>query len=133
MTTPVVGVIQYSCYGVTMNRKLMGTLGIVVVGIIIVTCNEVELRFWGLIYAACGVLSTSFYQVWVKTRQQDLGLFNFTLAEEHDVTFTNCDRSIPSAVAILSSSDIRGDGVFSDSVVRSHIHSERTSVRGTHC
>merc|ERR1740123_1685675 len=57
-----------------MNPKLIGTLGIVVVGIIVVTCNEVELRFWGLIYAIAGVLSTSFYQVWVKTRQQDLGL-----------------------------------------------------------
>merc|ERR1719361_2566907 len=74
MTTPVVGIIQYSFYGVTMNRKLIGSLGIVVVGILIVTCNEVELRLWGLVYAACGVLSTSFYQVWVKTRQQDLGL-----------------------------------------------------------
>merc|ERR1719461_127715 len=74
MTTPVVGIIQYSVYGVTMQSKLIFALVFVVIGIIIVTCNEVELRFWGLIYAICGVLSTSFYQVWVKTRQQDLGL-----------------------------------------------------------
>ena len=74
MTTPVVGIIQFSFYGVTMNTKLIISLLLVVIGIIIVTFNEVELRFWGLIYAVCGVLSTSFYQVWVKTRQQDLGL-----------------------------------------------------------
>eukprot|EP01084_Bolivina_argentea_P192958 331144_1 len=74
MTTPVVGIIQYTLYSVTMNIKLIVSLIFVVIGIIIVTCNEVELRFWGLIYAICGILSTSFYQVWVKTRQQDLGL-----------------------------------------------------------
>ena len=74
MTTPVVGIIQYTVYGVTMQSKLIFALVFVVIGIIVVTCNEVELRFWGLIYAICGVLSTSFYQVWVKTRQQDLGL-----------------------------------------------------------
>eukprot|EP01084_Bolivina_argentea_P054386 99754_1 len=74
MTTPVVGIIQFTCYGVTMNTKSIVSLIFVVIGIIVVTCNEVELRFWGLIYAICGVLSTSFYQVWVKTRQQDLGL-----------------------------------------------------------
>ena len=74
MTTPVVGIIQFAFYGVTMNNKLIISLIFVVIGVIIVTCNEVELRFYGLIYAVCGILSTSFYQVWVKTRQQDLGL-----------------------------------------------------------
>merc|ERR1719410_1753962 len=46
MTTPVVGIIQYSVYGVTMHSKLIFALVFVVIGIIVVTCNEVELRFW---------------------------------------------------------------------------------------
>jgi len=74
MTTPVVGIIQYVYYGVSTSHKETLSLLIVVIGVVIVTCNEVELQFWGFIYAVCGILSTSFYQVWVKSRQQDLGL-----------------------------------------------------------
>lgn len=74
MTTPVVATIQYVLYSVSIPKKLIFSLIPVIIGVIIVTCNEVELRLWGFIYAVCGILSTSFYQVWVKTRQQDLQL-----------------------------------------------------------
>ena len=74
MTTPVVAMIQYFVYGVGIAQKLIFALIPVIIGVVIVTCNEVELRLWGFIYAVCGVFSTSFYQVWVKTRQQDLHL-----------------------------------------------------------
>ena len=74
MTTPVVAAIQYFVYSVSIPKRLIFALIPVIIGVVIVTCNEVELRLWGFIYAVCGILSTSFYQVWVKTRQQDLQL-----------------------------------------------------------
>jgi solute carrier family 35, member E3 len=43
------------------------------------TTNDVQLNMVGTVYACCGVLSTSYYQLFVKSKQQDLGLDAFQL------------------------------------------------------
>lgn len=74
MTTPVVASIQLVFYGIPTENKLIFALVFVIIGVMIVTASEIELEILGFVYAVLGVLSTSFYQVWIKSRQQDLQL-----------------------------------------------------------
>jgi solute carrier family 35 protein E3 len=43
------------------------------------TVTDIELNFWGVMWAIAGIISTSFYQIWVKSKQQDLGLDSYQL------------------------------------------------------
>lgn len=49
------------------------------VGVCLATVSDVEINFWGVVWALAGIVSTSFYQIWVKTKQQDLGLDSYQL------------------------------------------------------
>jgi solute carrier family 35 protein E3 len=51
----------------------------VCIGVALATVNDFELNFWGTFHAVLGIISTSFYQIWVKTKQQDLGLNSYQL------------------------------------------------------
>jgi len=79
MTTPVIVLLQLSLFGVPLHPKLKLALLPVCIGVVMATVNDVELNFWGTVWAGCGVLSTSMYQLWVKSKQQDLGLNSYQL------------------------------------------------------
>jgi solute carrier family 35 protein E3 len=49
------------------------------VGVGLATVTDMDLNLWGVIWAVAGIMSTSFYQIWVKSKQQDLGLDSYQL------------------------------------------------------
>jgi len=79
MTTPVIAVVQNVGYGVSLDNRLKLALVPVCAGVALATVNDVELNAAGMLFALCGLFSTSFYQIWVKTKQQDLGLNAYQL------------------------------------------------------
>jgi len=79
MTTPAVVLIQLIGFGVKIHPKLGFSLIPICVGVVMATVNDFDLNFWGMFWAICGIISTSFYQIWVKSKQQDLGLNSFQL------------------------------------------------------
>jgi len=79
MTTPVIALIQTFYYKVYLDTRLKLSLIPICVGVGLATVNDVDLNMSGFIYAILGLLSTSFYQIWVKTCQQDLGLNSYQL------------------------------------------------------
>jgi solute carrier family 35 protein E3 len=79
MTTPVVAIIQTVWYNAPLDNRLKISLIPICVGVCLATVNDIELTGTGLMYGVLGLLSTSFYQIWVKARQQDLGLNSYQL------------------------------------------------------
>jgi len=79
LTTPVIAVVQTLFYDAPLDNRLKISLIPVCVGVGLATVNDLELNPIGLTYAVLGLFSTSFYQIWVKTRQQDLGLNSYQL------------------------------------------------------
>lgn len=79
LTTPVILIVQYLLYNVSVNNKLKLTLIPICIGVTLATVSDVELNLYGTIYAILGILSTSLYQIYVKTKQQDLGLDSYQL------------------------------------------------------
>jgi solute carrier family 35 protein E3 len=49
------------------------------IGVTLATVSDVDVNFWGTVWAVVGIISTSFYQIWVKSKQQDLGLDSYQL------------------------------------------------------
>lgn len=72
MTTPTIVVIQSVSYNMTFSNKIKLSLLTVCVGVIIASVTDVELNWLGTFYAVTGVLTTSYYQIWVGTRQKEL-------------------------------------------------------------
>merc|ERR1719387_1049620 len=72
MTTPVIVVLQYVCYGVKLPFWQTVSLLPVCVGVILATVTYIEFKFWGMVFGLLGILSTSVYQIWVKTEQKRL-------------------------------------------------------------
>jgi len=79
LTTPVIAVVQNVYYGIQLDHRLKISLVPVCFGVALATVNDLELNATGVIFAVCGLVSTSFYQIWVKTRQQDLNLNSYQL------------------------------------------------------
>lgn len=79
LTTPAIVAIQLVAYGVKVHWKLQAALVPVCIGVALATTSDVELNFWGLVHAVMGIITTSFYQIWVKTQQQDLQLDSYQL------------------------------------------------------
>jgi len=79
LTTPVIAVVQTLFYDAPLDNRLKLALLPVCIGVGLATVNDLELNGVGLTYAVLGLVSTSFYQIWVKTRQQDLGLNSYQL------------------------------------------------------
>jgi solute carrier family 35 protein E3 len=73
MTTPVIVVLQYALYGVREDSRLLMALVPVVVGVALATVNDFSFNVLGAVYAVAGILSTSFYQLFVKSKQDSLG------------------------------------------------------------
>lgn len=79
VTTPVIVVLQYFIYGVKEDRRLILSLIPVVIGVILATVNDVSFNLVGFFWAVAGVLSTSFYQMFVKSKQDSLGANSWQL------------------------------------------------------
>ena len=92
LTTPAIVVIQYVAYSVHVHPKLIAALVPVCVGVALATSSDVEMNFWGTFHAGMGIVTTSFYQIWVKKEQQDLGL------DSYQLLFL---QSLPSAVMVF--------------------------------
>jgi solute carrier family 35 protein E3 len=74
MTTPAIVVIQRVLYGVKMGFLEQVCLVPVIIGVLIATTGDMGTNFTGTVCAMLGLVSTSFYQIWVKTEQQALEL-----------------------------------------------------------
>jgi solute carrier family 35 protein E3 len=79
MTTPVIVVLQYSIYGVREDVRLLGALVPVVIGVALATVNDFSFNMFGAFWAVAGILSTSFYQLFVKAKQDSLGANSWQL------------------------------------------------------
>jgi solute carrier family 35 protein E3 len=74
MTTPMIPVIQLLFYDVKFTSTELLALVPVCVGVITATSSELQSNFVGTVFALLGLVSTSMYQIWVKTEQKDLEL-----------------------------------------------------------
>lgn len=79
LTSPVIVVIQYLNNGVELHYKLRLALIPICLGVGLATCSDIEMNFTGTLYAVLGILSTSMYQIWVKSKQKELGLNSYQL------------------------------------------------------
>jgi len=79
LTSPVIVVIQYLLFNVALHFKLKLALIPICVGVALATVSDIEVNFYGTLYAFLGILSTSMYQIWVKSKQKDLGLNSYQL------------------------------------------------------
>src|SRR5262249_1854797 len=55
------------------------SLLLICVGVVIATVNDFDVNLWGVIYALLGVVCASMYQIYIKVKQQDLGLDSYQL------------------------------------------------------
>ena len=59
---------------VTLRRAELIALAPIMVGVFLATGAEIASNFVGTFFAVCGLMSTGFYQIWVKTEQKALDL-----------------------------------------------------------
>jgi solute carrier family 35 protein E3 len=79
MTTPVIVILQYLLYGIKEDSRLLLALLPVVLGVALATVNDFSFNLVGCFWAVAGILSTSFYQLFVKTKQDSLGANSWQL------------------------------------------------------
>ena len=61
------------------NFRLKLSLLPICVGVTLATVSDLEMNIWGTIFAILGIGTTSMYQIYVKSKQQDLGLNSYQL------------------------------------------------------
>ena len=79
LTTPAIVAIQLWFFNVPLHPRLRLALLPICVGVALATVSDVEVNSTGTLFALLGICSTSMYQLWVKTKQQDLGLDSYQL------------------------------------------------------
>ena len=72
MTTPCIVCLQYFIYSISLPRNQLLALVPVCVGVAVATVSSIDINFWGLFWGIAGIISTSVYQIWVKTEQSSL-------------------------------------------------------------
>jgi solute carrier family 35 protein E3 len=72
MTTPTIVHLQYLFYDTKLPFIQMVSLIPVCVGVVLATVGSVETDIRGLLFGIAGIVSTSIYQIWVKTEQNRL-------------------------------------------------------------
>jgi solute carrier family 35 protein E3 len=77
LTTPVIAMIQYLFFGETLHQNLQFALVFVICGVVMASVSDVEVNMIGSIYAALGIVSTSYYQIFVKKKQKELNASSF--------------------------------------------------------
>jgi solute carrier family 35 protein E3 len=55
------------------------SLFVTCIGVVITSATDVQVNFIGTVFAAAGVIVTSYYQIWVGTGQKDLGVNSMQL------------------------------------------------------
>lgn len=71
MTTPVIAFIQY-CRGTNLAWQLKLSLVPIIFGVAMATVSDVQFNQYGFFWAILGILSTSYYQIYVKEKQKSL-------------------------------------------------------------
>jgi len=79
MTTPVIAVIQYVFFGQDLHWKLKLALVPVILGVCLATVSDVQFNSTGFAFACVGILSTSYYQIFVKKKQKELDADGFQI------------------------------------------------------
>eukprot|EP00741_Cyanophora_paradoxa_P010454 tig00000037_g10109.t1 len=79
MTTPVIMVIQFLWYSTSSDTKTRLSLLPICLGVSIATVTDFQLNLKGTMYAAVAVVVTSFYQIWVGTKQKELQVSSMQL------------------------------------------------------
>ncbi|TPX38916.1 hypothetical protein SeLEV6574_g07521 [Synchytrium endobioticum] len=79
LTTPCIVVIQTMHYKMTFSTPVKAALAVTCLGVVIASVTDFQLNLTGTIFALAGVLVTSFYQIWVGTKQKDLGVNSMQL------------------------------------------------------
>ncbi|KAJ3612075.1 hypothetical protein NHX12_020352 [Muraenolepis orangiensis] len=72
MTTPVIIGLQTACYGKTYSGRIKLTLVPITLGVVLNSMYDLSFNVMGMMFAMLGVLVTSFYQVWVGSKQKEL-------------------------------------------------------------
>jgi solute carrier family 35 protein E3 len=72
MTTPCIVAIQYFAYNTSLPLMHGVALVPVCIGVILATVSSLDANFWGTVWGLAGIASTSVYQIWVKTQQENL-------------------------------------------------------------
>ena len=72
MTTPTIVFIQYVYYNIRLPFNQFLSLIPVCIGVALATVTSVETNVKGLVVGVGGIISTSIYQIWVKTEQTRL-------------------------------------------------------------
>ncbi|KAI8906359.1 triose-phosphate transporter family-domain-containing protein [Gorgonomyces haynaldii] len=79
LTTPTVLLIQFVFYKIRFQREILLSLGVTCIGVVVAGLTDVQFNWFGCFLALAGVLAASLYQIWIGTKQKDLGVNSFQL------------------------------------------------------
>jgi len=79
LTTPFLALLQRVVHGVKLDVRLQLALVPICLGVVIATVSDIELTWTGLLYGVMGLISTSCYQMLVKSKQCELQLDSYQL------------------------------------------------------
>ena len=83
LTTPMIVTIQTVFYGETFPMNIKLSLALTCVGVTIASVSDPEANFIGTLVALSALLVTSMYQIWVGTKQKELGCNSYQLLYYH--------------------------------------------------
>ena len=81
LTTPVIAILQYVGFGIDMDYRLKLAMIPVIFGVILASVSDVQFNAIGCFWAVAGILSTSYYQIFVKTKQRSLNANSFQVLQ----------------------------------------------------
>jgi solute carrier family 35 protein E3 len=70
LTTPIIVLIQFIMYSIRLPRSQLLALVPVCAGVALATVSDLETNWRGSLFGTLGIVSTSLYQIWVKTEQE---------------------------------------------------------------
>ncbi|KAI8929578.1 triose-phosphate transporter family-domain-containing protein [Entophlyctis helioformis] len=79
LTTPFIVVVQTIFYGMSFSLRVKAALTVTCVGVGISSASDVQVNVLGTVFALAGVAAAGLYQIWVGTRQKELGVDSFQL------------------------------------------------------
>jgi len=79
MTMPCIMVIHTVAYGKSYDAKIKSTLIPITLGVLLNSYNDVKFNLLGTLIASVGVVVTSFYQVWVGSKQTEFNVNSMQL------------------------------------------------------
>lgn len=72
--TPVIIGVEWYQYGIRQSRETLLALLPVCVGIFITVYSDANLNWWGSFWCVLAIIANSFYTIWGKTKQSELGV-----------------------------------------------------------